>query len=122
LPPASDATQVTDVIPRPKAEPEAGVQITLADPQSSVAEGVAKLTTAVHFPASVCFSMPAGQLITGGLESVTVTTKEHEALFPEESEALQVTVVLPTGNTDNVSGRQLTVYGPGQLSCAEGTE
>lgn len=41
---------------------------------------------------------------------VTVTVKLHVAIvFPDESVAVQVTVVVPTGKTDPDAGSQLTV-------------
>ena len=51
--------------------------------------------------------------------SNTVTVKLQEALLPEASAAVQVTVVLPTGKVEPEAGVQLTVT-PGQLSLAAG--
>jgi hypothetical protein len=52
---------------------------------------------AVHNPASVFLLMLVGQVIEGGWLSVTVTVKLHVASGPEALEAVQVTVVVPTG-------------------------
>ena len=46
---ASTATQLTVVVPSGKLEPEAGVQVTVAVPQLSVAEGGVKFTVAIQF-------------------------------------------------------------------------
>jgi len=37
-----------------------------------------------------------------------VTVKEHAAVFPEESVAVQVTVVVPTGKFEPEAGTQVT--------------
>ena len=47
----------------------------------------------------------------------TVTVKLHVAVLPEASVAVQVTVVVPTGNIEPEAGLQTTVT-PGQLSDA----
>ena len=47
----------------------------------------------------------------------TVTVNEHKAVLPEVSVAVQVTVVVPTGNVKPEAGLQTTVT-PGQLSDA----
>ena len=47
----------------------------------------------------------------------TETVKLHEAVLPEVSVAVQVTVVVPTGNIEPEAGLQTTVT-PGQLSVA----
>jgi hypothetical protein len=49
-----------------------------------------------------------------------VTVKEHDAVLPLESIAVQVTVVAPTGNTAPEGGEQLAVA-PGQLSVTVGS-
>jgi hypothetical protein len=47
--------------------------------------------------------------------SKVVTVKLHIAVLPEASVAVQVTVVVPSGNADPEGGTQATVA-PGQLS------
>ncbi len=59
--------------------------------------------------------MSPGQSATGGSASLTVTRKVHEAVLPAASVAVQVTVVVPTGNVDPDAGVQVIVA-PGQLS------
>jgi len=49
----------------------------------------------------------------------TLTVKLQDAVFPEASVAMQVTVVVPTGKTEPEGGLQTTVT-PGQLSVAVG--
>src|ERR1043166_4474561 len=53
----------------------------------------------------------AGQLITGFVESTTVTPKVFVTLAPDASVAVQLTVVVPTGNAEPDAGEQLTVTG-----------
>ena len=63
--------------------------------------------------------MFAGQVIEGGCVSLTVTVNEQEAVLPELSVAVQVTVLVPSGKVEPEAGTQLTVA-PGQLSVAAG--
>ena len=54
----------------------------------------------------------AGHVITGGVVSrTTVTVNVQVALFPKASVAVQVTVVVPTGNGDPDAGTQTTLGG-----------
>ena len=54
----------------------------------------------------------AGHVITGGVVSrTTVTVNVQVALFPKASVAVQVTVVVPTGNGDPDAGTQMTLGG-----------
>jgi len=57
----------------------------------------------------------AGQLTVGGSLSLTLTVNEQEAVLPEASVAVQVTVVVPFKKVEPDGGLQLTVA-PGQLS------
>ena len=61
----------------------------------------------------------AGQVMDGACVSLTVTVKVHEAVLPEASVAVTVTVVVPTGNTEPEAGNATTDT-PGQLSKAVG--
>ncbi len=63
--------------------------------------------------------MFAGQVITGGCTSFTVTVNVHVAVLPAASVAVAVTVVVPTGKVLPDAGTVVTVT-PGQLSEAEG--
>ena len=49
----------------------------------------------------------------------TETVNVHDAVLPDVSVAVQVTVVVPTGNIEPDAGVQLAVT-PGQLSLAVG--
>ena len=118
LPEASVAVQVTVVVPMGKREPEAGVQRTLTAEQLSVAVGT-KVTTAESRPASAFTEMLPGPRMTGSWRSWTVTVKELVALFWEASMATQITVLVPTGNTDPEGGVQ-TMTVPGALSRTTG--
>jgi len=59
-------------------------------------------------------------LNTGATLSVTVTVNVQLAGLPDVSEAEQLTVVTPLGNTDPEVGLQVTVLAPSQLSVAVG--
>ena len=57
----------------------------------------------------------AGQVITGGILSTTVTVNAQIAVLPAASVAVAITVVVPIGNVLPETGLKLTVA-PGQLS------
>ena len=61
--------------------------------------------------------MLAGQLATGFSSSFTVTVKAQVLVLPLASVAVQVTVVVPSGNIEPLAGLQLMLE-PGQLSLA----
>ena len=63
--------------------------------------------------------MFAGQLAVGASLSTTFTVKLHEAVLPEASVAVQVTVVVPLAKLEQEGGLQEVVT-PGQLSLAVG--
>ena len=71
----------------------------------------------VHRPGVLFTVTFEGQVIVGGCVSLTVTVKLHCAVLPEASVAVEVTVVVPTGNTEPEAGDDTTVT-PGQLSEA----
>lgn len=50
----------------------------------------------------------------------TETVKEHDAMFPPGSVAVQLTVVVPCGKKLPDAGVQTTVTDPGQLSDVVG--
>ena len=70
---------------------------------------------ALHWPASVDITLAAGAEIVGSSASFTVTTCVAEAVLPEASVAVQVTVVAPL---TNVAGASLVTVTPAQLSPA----
>jgi hypothetical protein len=106
LPDPSVAVHVTVVTPTGKQEPDGGEQATMTPGQLSEAVASAKLTT-THgaFAVGVLAMMFAGQVMTGGCVSFTVTVKLH-MLIPAELVAVQSTVVTPTGN---VCGEVMTI-------------
>ena len=53
--------------------------------------------------------MVSGQLIVGDVVSITVTEKAQFAVLPAPSVAVQVTVVVPFGNTELLTGLHTTV-------------
>jgi hypothetical protein len=63
--------------------------------------------------------MLAGQVMEGGWLSTTVTLKLQVPVLPEESVAVQVTVLVPLANVEPLAGEQTTVAVP-QLSLADG--
>jgi hypothetical protein len=118
----SVAVHVTVVVPIGNVEPDAGEQVTGTAPSmSSVAVGVGYVTTAPDAPDAALVMSDTGP-ITGGVVSVaTVTLKVAVLVFPDASEAEQVTVVVPTGNDEPDGGTQLTVAGPLIASVAVGS-
>jgi hypothetical protein len=70
----SVTVQFTVVVPFGKEDPEAGTQVGVIAPQLSVAVTV-KIVTALHRLESVFLVIFAGQVITGGWLSFTVTVK-----------------------------------------------
>ncbi len=119
---ASVAVQVTMVTPTGKVDPVAGTHTTVAPGQLSEAVGVVKFTTAEHCPAVAGVAMFAGHVTAGASVSWIVTVKVHvvSGLFAEPSDAVHVTVVVPTGNVAPDAGTHTTVTGPGQLSAPVG--
>lgn len=109
--------QVTIVEPTEKNEPEVGVQVAWP-PQAAETSGGGYATFLPHRvafgPVSVITSL--GQVIVQG---ATVTVKLHEAVLPDVSVAVQVTVVVPSAKSEPDGGLQAEVT-PGQLSVAVG--
>jgi hypothetical protein len=62
----------------------------------------------------------AGQVITGGVVSVTVTVKVQFPVLFDVSVAEQLTVVTPLLNAEPLAGLHVTVRAPSQLSFAVG--
>src|SRR5687767_5065135 len=97
LPEASVAVIVTVVIPTGKLVPDEGIETTVVPGQLSVIVGV-NVTTRPQVPAVLGCVILAGQMMTGGCVSFTVTVNEQVAVFPAASAAVYVTVVTPTLN------------------------
>ena len=85
-------------------------------------EGTALVCTALHCPASVPVVILLGQpLIVGSSLSSTVIVKEQDAVFPEPSVAVYVTVVVPTLKDAPLAGPEVSeALAPEQLSFTEG--
>jgi hypothetical protein len=108
LPETSVALQVTVVVPTGKGEPDGGVQTTPGVPQLSVAVTMkltGPLVVAIGQEATAAVFMSPGQVITGGVLSVTATVNVQ--LGPVV--VVQVTVVVPTGKQLPEAGLQVTV-------------
>ena len=118
---ASEAVQVTVVIPTGKNDPEAGEHEAVAPEQLSVGVGVVYVTTAPHWFRSFDRTMFCGQVIAGACVSCTVIVKVQvvSGLFGLASEAVQVTVVTPTWKVEPDAGKHEAVA-PGQLSVGVG--
>ena len=71
-----------------------------------------------HWPASVLATRFAGQVMTGGVASRTVTVKMQLALLVEVSVAVHITVVVPAGKVEPLGGLQATGTPVEQLSVA----
>ena len=96
LPAASVAVMVTVVVPFGKLEPDAGLLVTFAFEQLSVAAGKVNVTTAEQLPGSVFALMFGDGLVKfGGVVSMTVKTTVSELLCPQLSTAVTVTVCGP---------------------------
>ena len=106
FPDASVAMEVTVVVPSENTDPEGRSEIT--DEEQLSVESILKLTTASHEPGSVCTFIVAGQEITGGSLSATVTLNEHVEIFPAASVATEFTVVVPIGKTLPEAGTDIT--------------
>ena len=90
--------------------PDGGEQVTCATPQLSVAVGanVAAAPSSVH---SSVWS--AGQMITGGVVSTTVTVAEHdEDCWDALSTQVSVTIVEPSGKGPSELWVQVTSLSP----------
>src|ERR1041385_3708818 len=73
-------------------------------------------------PSSLVLAVTFGAVIIGGSSSVTVTVNVLVALFPDESQAVAVTVVTPLLNTLPLAGTVVTVTLESPLSVAVGAK
>jgi hypothetical protein len=118
----SVALQVTVVAPSANSDPDAGLHATFAIGPStaSVAVGTEYVTVEPlgAFASTVTFAGTPEK--TGGVVSVKLTVTVNDAVprFPCASVALQVTVVVPTGNKAPDAGMQLVGNWPSTLSTA----
>src|SRR5260370_30352752 len=83
-------------------------------PQLSVTVGVVSVTlVAPHRPGEATTVTSDGQVMEGGWLSVTITSCGQVAVLPCESVAVQITVLVPTGN---IAGALLVRVTAPQLS------
>jgi len=118
LPRVSDAEQLTVVVVIGNVLPEDGAQITEREPSTMSVAEVENVATAPDGPvaSSVIF---AGRVSVGGIVSCTVTVKLPLAVFPFESVAEQLTVVVVIGNVLSEDGTQVTATAPSTMSDAD---
>src|SRR5262249_35349491 len=115
----SCALQVISVWPTLKADPECGLQVTRTLPSiASTARGAGKKIFAL-LPV-ILWTLDATFPNTGALVSLTTTVNVALALLPLRSDAVQVTVVRPSGKTPPEGGAQVTGTLPSTASVAEG--
>jgi hypothetical protein len=86
------------VFPTGNAEPDAGVETTVAL-QLSVAVTL-KFTTLLQAPAATIVLIFDGQVITGDELSTMITLNEQVVTFPDTSVAVYVTGVVPIGKVE----------------------
>jgi hypothetical protein len=120
LPDVSVAVQVTVVTPTLKHPPDGGTHATVTPGQLSLATGFGNVTVVQPDPEHTFWSVIAvtfeGQVIEGGCVSLTVTVNVQLAVLADESDTLQVTVVVPFGKNDPEAGEHTGAPTPGQLS------
>jgi hypothetical protein len=110
LPRVSVAVQFTVVVPSGNVDPDAGVQLTGRGPSTrSVAVGLVYETAAPLAPVASFVMFAGTPEIVGGVVSTTITWNEAVDVLPLVSVAVQVTVVVPSGNVDPDAGVQLNV-------------
>jgi hypothetical protein len=122
FPCVSVAEQLTVVVVIPNVDPDGGEQVTPTEPDTaSLAVGLVNVTTAPEPDVASVVLLPGTPLITGPIVSTTLTVNDADELFPCESLALQVTVVLPRPNTAPDAGEQtkLATVSSGSLAEAE---
>jgi hypothetical protein len=103
--------------------PEEGLTIVVLAGHASTPTGVANVTLTAHCPGARFRVILAGQVRIGGVVSVTVIVRLHDAEFPDVSVAVQVTMDAPTGkmDADGIPEDRVTL-GTSQLSCVDGPE
>ena len=104
----SVAVHTTLLTPKRKPVPDGGVQIT-GNGLLSASTAVTVKVTGVRPPAHSTEMSPLGHVNVGAGLNLTVTSKWQELGLPTESVAVQVTVVVPTGNVPPDGGEQTRV-------------
>jgi hypothetical protein len=98
--------------------PDAGVQLVLTPVQLSVATGW-KVATAEHWFASLFLVMLAGQVIPGGVVSLTVNVVVQVALLSAASFTVTVIVVTPSSTKAPAAGICVMVREPAGVQLSE---
>ena len=99
FPDPSVAVYVTTVVPSGNTSPGAWVDVNAGVPQLSVVVGGVQVAIPSQDPlAGTTMSAGMHPDITGFVSSLTITLKEHVAVFPSASVAVYVTTVVPSGN------------------------
>jgi hypothetical protein len=121
LPQVSQAVQVTVVVPTGKVLPLGGVQVTVGGGLHPPLAELVKKTTAPATLVSVTVMLVEQVSTIGGwlVGGSTWTWNEQLVELPQESLAVQVTVVFPTGNVLPLGGLQLRNGGGLQPPLAE---
>lgn len=122
FPQSSVAVQTTVFVPGGKELPEAGTQVTVGFGSSvSKTVGGGKFTGMVAAVPQSTTTRLVGQVIVGGVVSRVARTRNVQVVrLVQSSIAVQVTVVLPTGNTLPETGEQTTDTLKSALSVAVG--
>jgi hypothetical protein len=117
LPSESTAEQVTAEVPSANTDPDAGVHVTETTPSTvSLAEAEnVTIAPAELVASSVIF---AGSVSVGAVVSAIVTVKPPLAVLPPESDAEQLTAVIPSANVAPDAGLQETETEPSTRSFA----
>jgi hypothetical protein len=118
---SSVAVQVTVVVPTGNTLPDAGEQVTVTLASAlSVAIGRGYEATAPLAEQAVMLRLP-GQVMAGGVTSrATVTVNVQVVRLVQSSVAVQVTVVVPGGNSEPEGGEHVTATLGSALSVAIG--
>jgi hypothetical protein len=109
--PILNAVEPSVLIPEAADEPVVApvkAQVLVTTAQLSACVGAAAVYVEVHTPASVVLVTLPGQVTVGDCVSFTVTVKVQLAVLPAASVAVEVTVVVPTGNTLPLAGTDTT--------------
>jgi hypothetical protein len=121
FPVESRPVQLTVVEPSANVAPEPGVQLTVGIGSTLSTAVTVKAKGAPEGPVASTVRFP-GPLRVGAAPSVTVIVNVPLAWFPEESVAVQVTVVGPRGKPLPDAGVQFTLGLGSTLSVAPGLE
>jgi hypothetical protein len=118
LPWESVAVHVTVVVVMGNVLPEAGEQVAPIVPSTRSLAEAENVTAAPEAPVASAVIGPGTETV-GLVVSCTVTVNEALPVLPDESVALQMTVVVPSTNVLPEAGEQLGEMLPSMLSVAD---